>query len=38
MDDDAIGIGGVDLADPQTYEAGMPYEAFRRLRQRAPVA
>jgi cytochrome P450 len=36
--EDAIGIGGVDLADPKTYAAGMPYEAFRALRQRAPVA
>ncbi|MET0699275.1 MAG: hypothetical protein ABWY93_06375 [Mycobacterium sp.] len=38
MDEDAISVGGVDLADPQTYEAGMPYDAFRKLRQRAPVA
>jgi cytochrome P450 len=36
--DDAIEIGGVDLADPRTYEAGMPYEAFDLLRKRAPVA
>jgi cytochrome P450 len=36
--EDAISIGGVDLADPQTYEAGMPFEAFRALRERAPVA
>jgi cytochrome P450 len=36
--DDAISIGGVDLADPHTYESGMPYEAFRELRRRAPVA
>jgi cytochrome P450 len=36
--EDAISIGGVDLADPDTYEAGMPYEAFRELRRRAPVA
>lgn len=35
---DAISIGGVDLADPDTYLQGMPYEAFRRLRERAPVA
>jgi cytochrome P450 len=35
---DAISIGGVDLADPHTYESGMPYEAFRELRHRAPVA
>jgi cytochrome P450 len=36
--EDAISIGGVDLADPHTYESGMPYEAFRELRRRAPVA
>jgi cytochrome P450 len=35
---DAISIGGVDLTDPDTYLHGMPYEAFRRLRERAPVA
>ncbi|MDG4663053.1 cytochrome P450 [Mycobacterium sp. 236(2023)] len=35
---DAIAIGGVDLADADTYLAGMPYDAFRRLRQQAPVA
>jgi cytochrome P450 len=35
---DAISIGGVDLVDPGTYEAGMPYEAFRELRRTAPVA
>ncbi len=38
MTADAISIGGVDLADPHTYESGMPYEAFRELRHRAPVA
>lgn len=38
MAEDAITIGGVDLTDPDTYAAGMPYEAFRALRQRAPVA
>ena len=38
MADDAISIGGVDLADPDTYQAGMPYGAFRKLRERAPVA
>lgn len=38
MPEDAITIGGVDLADPDTYVAGMPYEAFRELRHRAPVA
>jgi cytochrome P450 len=38
MAEDAISIGGVDLTDPDTYAAGMPYEAFRELRQRAPVA
>jgi cytochrome P450 len=36
--EDAISIGGVDLADPDTYAAGMPFEAFRELRARAPVA
>jgi cytochrome P450 len=36
--EDAISIGGVDLADPQSYEAGMPYAAFRALREQAPVA
>lgn len=38
MSEDAISIGGVDLADPDIYAAGMPYEAFRELRRRAPVA
>lgn len=38
MAEDAISIGGVDLADPATYEACMPYEAFSKLRRRAPVA
>ncbi len=36
--EDAITIGGVDLADPDTYVSGMPFEAFRELRRRAPVA
>jgi cytochrome P450 len=36
--EDAISIGGVDLADPDTYVSGVPYEAFRELRRRAPVA
>jgi cytochrome P450 len=36
--DDAINIGGVDLADPDTYVPGMPFDAFRELRRRAPVA
>jgi cytochrome P450 len=36
--DDAISIGGVNLADPGTYSEGMPYDAFRKLRERAPVA
>jgi hypothetical protein len=36
--DDAISIGGVNLADPRTYSQGMPYDAFRKLRERAPVA
>jgi cytochrome P450 len=35
---DAISIGGVDLADPDTYLSGMPCDAFRELRRRAPVA
>ena len=38
MGEDAISIGGVDLADPGTYASGMPYDAFRELRRRAPVA
>lgn len=38
MIEDAIRIGGVDLADPATYESGVPYEAFSELRRRAPVA
>jgi len=29
---------GVDLADPDTYVAGVPHEAFRRLRLEAPVS
>ena len=36
--EDAISIGGVDLADPSTYESCMPHEAFSELRRRAPVA
>jgi cytochrome P450 len=36
--EDAISIGGVDLADPGTYMAGMPFDAFRKLRDCAPVA
>jgi len=31
--EDAISIGGVDLTDPGTYQAGMRYEAFREVRQ-----
>ena len=38
MADDAITIGGADLADPDTYLSGMPFDAFRELRRRAPVA
>ena len=38
MTQDAISIGGVDLADSRSYAAGMPYEAFRTLREHAPVA
>ena len=36
--EDAISIGGVDLADSRTYVEGIPYDAFRKLRERAPVA
>jgi cytochrome P450 len=36
--EDAITIGGVDLADPDTYASGMPFDAFRELRRLAPVA
>jgi hypothetical protein len=36
--EDAISIGRVDLTDPGTYQAGMPYEAFREVRQHAPAA
>ena len=36
--EDAISIGGVDLADPDTYVSGMPFDAFRKLRECAPVA
>jgi cytochrome P450 len=35
---DAISIGGIDLADSRTYAEGIPYEAFRKLREREPVA
>ena len=38
MTEDAIGIGGVDLADSRVYAEGIPYDAFRKLRERAPVA
>ena len=38
MVEDAVSISGVDLTDPDTYVAGMPHEAFRELRERAPVA
>lgn len=38
MPADAITLGGADLADPDTYLAGMPYDAFRTLRREAPVA
>ncbi|MGB9306186.1 MAG: cytochrome P450 [Mycobacterium sp.] len=38
MSEDAISIGGVDLADSGTYAQGVPYDAFRKLRERAPVA
>ncbi|OBH58456.1 cytochrome [Mycobacterium sp. E2479] len=33
-----MSIGGVDLADPRTYAAGIPHEAYRALRERMPVA
>lgn len=38
MTEDAISIGGIDLADPRTYAQGIPYEAYRTLRERMPVA
>lgn len=38
MSEDAISIGGVDLTDSGTYAQGVPYDAFRKLRERAPVA
>ena len=38
MTEDAISIGGVDLADSRVYAEGIPYDAFRTLRERAPVA
>ena len=38
MTEDAISIGGVDLTQPDSYRAGPPLDAFRRLRERAPVA
>ena len=38
MTEDAISIGGVDLADPVTYLSGMPFDALRKLRECAPVA
>ena len=38
MTEDAISIGGVDLADPATYQPGVPHKAFSELRRRAPVA
>ena len=36
--ENAVSIGGVDLADARTYAKGVPYDAFRKLRERAPVA
>lgn len=38
MTEDAISIGGVDFADPATYQLGVPHAAFGELRRRAPVA
>ncbi|WKG00877.1 cytochrome P450 [Mycolicibacterium sp. HK-90] len=38
MLDDAVRISGVDLTNPEVYQAGIPLEAFRELRRRAPVA
>ncbi|AFM18866.1 cytochrome P450 [Mycolicibacterium chubuense NBB4] len=38
MIEDAISIGGVDLTDPNSYLTGPPLDAFRKLRERAPVA
>ena len=37
MTEDAITIGGVDLTDPDAYLTGPPWDAFRMLRERAPV-
>ena len=38
MTEDAICVGGVNLTDAGTYSDRMPYDAFRKLRERAPVA
>ncbi len=38
MIEDAISIGGIDLTDPDSYRTGPPLDAFRKLRERAPVA
>lgn len=38
MTENAIDISGVDLADPETYQAAVPHKAFSELRRRAPVA
>ena len=37
MPEDAIGIGGVDLADPATYLSGVPYDAFHRAPATCPT-
>jgi cytochrome P450 len=36
--DNAISVCGVDLTDPDSYRSGPPLDAFRVLRERAPVA
>jgi hypothetical protein len=35
--EDAISIGGADLADAETNASGKPFDAFRKLRETAPV-
>jgi hypothetical protein len=38
LTDDAISIGGVDLTDPDTYAAGVPFDTFRKLRECSTAA
>jgi hypothetical protein len=38
LTDDAISIGGVDLADPDTYATEVPFDAFRKLRDFSTAA